>query len=59
MVFLQSIWVEKEKKKRTYETSPAYGSDPLADPFNSKNTENHHTNAARAIYKYTLRGVRK
>jgi hypothetical protein len=61
MAVIQNKWVEKEKKKRTNETAPAYESDPLADrsAYNAKKPEKRHTNAARATYKQTLRGVRK
>lgn len=60
MAVIQNKWVEKQKKKRTHETAPAY-------EFDNKNTwvpttdkpKERHTNAARATYKQTLRGVRK
>ena len=61
MAVIQNKWVEKQRKKKTHETAPSYESDPLADSsaFNSKKPEKRHTNAARATYKHTLRGVRK
>ncbi len=61
MAVIPNKWVEKEKKKKTHDTAPAY-------EFDSKNTwipstcdqaPKRHTNAARATYKQTLRGVRK
>lgn len=61
MAVILNKWVEKEKKKRTHETAPAYEFETKDTwiPINSENTPKRHTNAARASYKQTLRGVRK
>lgn len=60
MAVIQNKWVEKEKKKKAHETAPAYeiNSADTWSPKTEKSPE-RHTNAARATYKQTLRGIRK
>tara|TARA_R110000868_G_scaffold228058_1_gene481027 strand:+ start:768 stop:953 length:186 start_codon:yes stop_codon:yes gene_type:complete len=61
MAVIQNKWVEKEKKKKAHQTAPAYEIDSI-DTWKTSTTDKspeRHTNAARAIYKQTLRGVRK
>lgn len=54
-------WVEKEKKKKGQETAPAYEFDDKDTwtPSTIEKTIERHTNAARATYKKTLRGIRR
>ncbi len=54
-------WIEKAKKKRVTDTAPAYEFDTKDTwlPVNSDKTPKRHTNAARATYRQTLRGIRK
>lgn len=61
MAVIMNKWVEKERKKKTHETAPAYESDPLSDSsaYNAKKPVKRHTNASRATMVRTLRGVRK
>jgi hypothetical protein len=61
MAVIQNKWIEKQKKKKTNETAPAYDSDPLADSsaYNAKKPEKRHTNASRSTMVRTLRGMRK
>jgi len=61
MPVIPNKWLEKEKKKKTHETAPAYEFNQVNTwvPSNSKESKDRHTNAARAMYKQTLRGVRK
>jgi len=61
MAVIQNKWVEKQKKKKAHETAPAYEFDAVNTwiPSASDKPKERHTNAARAMYKQTLRGVRK
>lgn len=61
MPVIPNTWVEKEKKRRTHETSPSYESDPLSESriLNAKKPTKRHSHAARATFSTTLRGVRK
>ena len=61
MAVIQNKWVEKEKKKKTHETAPAYEMNSMDTwkPSKTDKPPERHTNAARATYKQTLRGVRK
>jgi hypothetical protein len=61
MAVIQNKWVEKEKKKKAHDTAPAYEFDTKNTwiPVSAKQAPKRHTNAARAMYKQTLRGVRK
>jgi len=61
MNVIQNKWVEKQKKKKTPETAPAYEFDAKDTwaPVGADQSPKRHTNAARAMYKQTLRGVRK
>ncbi len=61
MAVIQNKWVEKEKKKKSHETAPAYEFDTKNTwiPISTDQAPKRHTNAARAMYKQTLRGVRK
>lgn len=61
MPVIQNKWVEKQKKKKAHETAPAYEFDTKNTwlPVSSDKSPQRHTNAARATYKHTLRGVRK
>jgi hypothetical protein len=61
MVVIRNTWVEKEKKKKTHETAPSYGSDSLSKEamYNSTKPTKRYTSAARATMVKTLRGTRK
>ena len=61
MTVLQNTWIEKQKKKRTHETAPAYQNDPLAESeiYNTKKPRKRFTLAARTVLVKTLRGIRK
>jgi hypothetical protein len=61
MAVIPNKWIEKQKKKRTHETAPAYASDPIAEsvPIDASKPIKRYTNAARATMVRTLRGVRK
>jgi hypothetical protein len=54
-------WIEKQKKKKGPETAPAYefSTKDTWIPVGSDKTPKRHTNAARATYRQTLRGIRK
>jgi hypothetical protein len=60
MPVIQNKWIEKQKKK-TFDTAPAYEFDTKNTwiPVRVEDAPKRHTNAARAMYKPTLRGVRK
>lgn len=61
MAVIQNKWVEKQKKKTKAETAPAFEPNPGDSwlPVDTKKNVERHSNAARATYKQTLRGVRK
>lgn len=61
MPVIQNKWIEKQKKKKVHEAAPAYEFDTKDTwvPVGADNSPKRHTNAARAMYKHTLRGVRK
>lgn len=61
MAVIQNTWVEKQKKKKVHETAPAYEFETKNTwlPVSTNKSLKRHTNATRAIYKQTLRGVRK
>ena len=54
-------WIEKQKKKKGPETAPAYefSTKDTWLPSNTEKKPERHSNAARAIYRQTLRGIRK
>ena len=60
MAVIQNSWIEKERRKKGVETAPSYLYDPedTWQPVNNPEAK-RHTNAARAIYKKSLRGIRK
>ena len=60
-VIAHQAWIEKEKKKRVHETAPAFEAAPIDNwlPITVGKSPKRHTNATRATYKQTLRGVRK
>lgn len=58
MPTIKNSWVEKIKKKKEKETAPAFESVDV-DSYKPDKPIACHTNAARATYKQTLRGVRK
>ncbi len=61
MAVIQNKWVEKQKKKKSVETAPAFESNPGDSwlPVNPKKKQERTSVASRATYKQTLRGIRK
>lgn len=61
MAVIPNKWVEKQKKKKTTETAPAFESNPGDSwlPVDPKKKVERTSVASRATYKHTLRGVRK
>jgi hypothetical protein len=58
MDVIKNKWIEKVRKKKDPETAPSYAAIRV-DEMDESTPRKCHTNAARARYKHTLRGVRK
>lgn len=61
MNVIMNTWVEKEKRKKSPETAPAYEFDTKDTwlPINNERKTKRHSHAARATLNKTLRGLRK
>lgn len=61
MPVIQNTWVEKQKKKKSHDTAPAYASDHIAasDIISSKKPKKRFSLPSCGTLVKTLRGVRK
>jgi hypothetical protein len=61
MAVIQNKWVEKENKKRSIETAPAFeiDSNDTRKPRNTKKPKARHSSASVATMRKTLRGIRR
>lgn len=61
MAVIQNSWIEKQKKKKSNETAPAFDVAPIDNwlPINPSKQTKRSSKASRANYQQTLRGVRR